>query len=171
MSQQSRPGAGDFTGREKARSARAQAEALRERQGEISMVTAAVTEEEAFGVFDGQSGARLNETNEGVVARVVEAPEVTESERRFGRVQEPVFTGHEPFDSQEAPPKQRPMQNRALNPMVVIRVDDDIRDMTFGMRNGEPNNYNFKAGLQYRVPREVAEHLDERNLVRQWVSS
>ena len=37
------------------------------------------------------------------------------------------------------------------------------------MINGEPNNYNFKEGLAYRVPLAVAEHLQERRLIRQWI--
>lgn len=50
---------------------------------------------------------------------------------------------------------------------VTIRVDQDVPDMTYGMRNGEPNNFNFKEGMIYKVPYEVFEHLNERGLVRQ----
>jgi hypothetical protein len=42
---------------------------------------------------------------------------------------------------------------------IVIRTTEDIEDMTFGMVNGAPQNYTFKQGVRYSVPREVASHL------------
>lgn len=44
---------------------------------------------------------------------------------------------------------------------VVIRTVTDIEDMTFGVGN----NYNFKAGVKYSVPRELAAHLERLGYV------
>lgn len=41
------------------------------------------------------------------------------------------------------------------NDKVVIRVNSDIEDMTFGVGN----NYTFKAGVRYSVPRGLADYL------------
>jgi hypothetical protein len=46
------------------------------------------------------------------------------------------------------------------NDKVVIRTHEDIDNMTFGVVNGEPQNYSFKSGVRYSVPREVADHLE-----------
>lgn len=45
------------------------------------------------------------------------------------------------------------------NEFVIIRTISDIEDMTFGVVNGAPQNYTFKAGVKYRVPVELASHL------------
>jgi hypothetical protein len=42
------------------------------------------------------------------------------------------------------------------NDTVVIRTHHDIEDMTFGVGNV----YNFKAGVRYKVPRNLAVYLD-----------
>ena len=51
------------------------------------------------------------------------------------------------------------------NDKVVIRVHHDIEDMTFGVINGAPQNYTFKAGVRYSVPRTLAEHLERLGYV------
>lgn len=45
------------------------------------------------------------------------------------------------------------------NDTVIIRTISDIDDMTFGVKNGTPQNYTFKAGVRYKVPRELANYL------------
>ncbi len=45
--------------------------------------------------------------------------------------------------------------------VVVIRVNEDIEDMTLGVGN----NYTFKAGQKYKVPKHVADHLEEKGYV------
>ena len=42
---------------------------------------------------------------------------------------------------------------------VVIRTLADIEQMTFGVVNGTPQEYNFKAGVRYTVPRHLANYL------------
>jgi hypothetical protein len=46
------------------------------------------------------------------------------------------------------------------NDKVIIRTHHDIEDMTFGVINGTPQNYTFKAGVRYSVPRALAQHLE-----------
>ena len=41
---------------------------------------------------------------------------------------------------------------------VVIRVVEDIENMTLGVGN----HYSFKAGQKYQVTRDVAQHLEEK---------
>lgn len=49
----------------------------------------------------------------------------------------------------------------AKTPEVVIRVNEDIDEMTYGYGN----TYTMKAGGKYKVPREVADHLESLGLV------
>jgi hypothetical protein len=44
---------------------------------------------------------------------------------------------------------------------VVVRVAEDIEHMTFGYRN----EYSFKAGGKYKVPRALAERLERLGLI------
>lgn len=46
------------------------------------------------------------------------------------------------------------------NDKVVIRTIADIEDMTFGVLNGAPQNYTFKQGVKYSVPRDLAIYLE-----------
>jgi len=45
------------------------------------------------------------------------------------------------------------------NDTVIIRTVSDIEDMTYGVINGTPQSYTFKAGVKYRVPRDLANYL------------
>ena len=47
------------------------------------------------------------------------------------------------------------------NEYVVIRTITDIDDMTFGVVNGTPQSYTFKSGVKYRVPRHIADYLEQ----------
>ena len=49
----------------------------------------------------------------------------------------------------------------AADSSVIIRTVTDIEDMTYGVINGTPQNYNFKAGVKYKVPRDLAVYLDQ----------
>ena len=44
---------------------------------------------------------------------------------------------------------------------IVVRVAEDVENMTYGYGN----NYQFKAGGKYKVPRPVAERLQELGLL------
>ena len=45
------------------------------------------------------------------------------------------------------------------NESVVIRTIADIEDMTYGVVNGTPQNYSFKQGVRYKVPKDLANYL------------
>lgn len=47
------------------------------------------------------------------------------------------------------------------NDSVIIRTVTDIEDMTFGVVNGTPQSYTFKAGVKYRVPGHLANYLEQ----------
>jgi hypothetical protein len=42
---------------------------------------------------------------------------------------------------------------------VIIRTISDIEDMTYGVVNGAPQNFTFKAGVKYKVPADLASYL------------
>lgn len=174
MPQPTKLSPGDMTGRMKQHQAHEQAQALKDRQTEISMATAVEVEELEDGLFDPQSGSRLNEPRAAKTAVIVPDPEPPSSPR-FGsrpRDTEPVFTGKEPVEQQPRPveggPKVRPPFQIARGATVDVRLNSDLEGMTYGMYNGEPNNYNFREGLKYRVPVDVAEHLYNLGYLAQW---
>lgn len=45
--------------------------------------------------------------------------------------------------------------------LVTIRVNEDLDNVTIGV----DNHYNFQAGRQYKVPKNVADHLEEKGYV------
>lgn len=165
--------AGDFTGRQKAAQAKEQRDALAAREAELSMQNSALSEEEENGIFDGQTGERLNGPDLNV-ATAVDLEEdydhpVPPGWERPG-IDEPVFTGQEsPEQIAPALAARRTFSHPEVvrSAEVVIRVESDIENMTYGMKNGEPNNFNFSEGIAYKVPYDVYEHLNERGLVRQ----
>jgi hypothetical protein len=164
-----------MTGKLKAANAKSQAQETASRATEMSMATAAQEEEERTGLFDPRSG-QLVEDDERTAFLAEEPPEA-EVVPGFFRNDEPTFSGRESDEevavilADQAQKPVRRQSGRALNPIVRVRVDADVDKMTYGMHNNEPNNYNFKEGRQYEIPREVAEHLDERGLIRQWIRS
>jgi hypothetical protein len=164
---QGRPSAGDLTGRQKAQAAKEQREAAQERAVEMSMASAEENAAELNGVFDPKSGERVDQQGSHT-AIVVDDPEPV-----YDREQ--VLTGKEDPDVVEAASVSKKIFSATTDaqvlksPYATIRVDADIENMTYGMINGEPNNYNFKEGLAYKVPVAVAQHLNDRGLVRQWI--
>lgn len=44
---------------------------------------------------------------------------------------------------------------------VIVRVNEDIDDMTLGVGT----LYTFKMGQKYKVPKAVADHLEEKGLI------
>jgi Icc-related predicted phosphoesterase len=44
---------------------------------------------------------------------------------------------------------------------VIIRTITDIEDMTYGVVNGTPQSYTFKAGVKYSIPRSLAAYLEQ----------
>jgi len=49
--------------------------------------------------------------------------------------------------------------NVTADEFVIIRTISDIEDMTYGVVNGAPQNFTFKAGVKYKVPVDLASYL------------
>jgi hypothetical protein len=182
MSQTMRVSPGDATGQEKRRLQKEAQQTQRDRSAEMSLASAIDADEAEHGVFDPQSGEKIGDDGHGpgqpayTVVDDDDEAEFPESSFSFNpRSEEPVFTGKETDEEMaphlaSAPQGQVPQRPRVQNAFVKVRIAADIEDMTYGMTaSGEPNNYNFKEGYTYRVPLEVAEHLNERNLIAQWI--
>lgn len=176
--QQGRPSPGDMTGRVKAQMGKEAGAAAEERAAELSMATARQGEDEEFGVFDGKTGTRIDDPLHTAV-EVEDDDETEETEAAFfgfpGGEDEEVLSGKESPEEIAPVIARRRTFTRAPAQMVPsalvrIRVEQDIDEMTYGMVNGEPNNYTFKEGLQYEVPFAVAEHLNDLGLIRQFIS-
>lgn len=45
------------------------------------------------------------------------------------------------------------------NEKIIIRTIADIEDMTYGVINGTPQSYTFKANVKYSVPKDLAFYL------------
>lgn len=46
------------------------------------------------------------------------------------------------------------------NEKVIVRTIADIDDMTYGVVNGTPQSFTFKAGVKYSVPADLANYLE-----------
>ena len=172
MPEQGRPSPGDMTGQLKAQLAKETLEAQSLERAEANVADAAQSDEERFGVFDPQTGALIEGPPDSAVAVAAQpAPQPAGFQQR-----ERFFSGKESQEeidaalAAQATEEVRPARHSVGSPLVRIRVDQDIDRMTYGMLNGEPNDYTFKEGMTYQVPRDLAEHLDERNMVRQWMT-
>lgn len=167
--QQNRPSSGDMTGRQKVQQSKEARLADQDRAAEMSMATAVQTDEELHGTFDAQSGDRIDAPAAHTAVEVEPEPQGF-----FRPDNEPTLTGQEdpevvaPIIAARKAVVAQPPVEVVKSSHVEIRVDSDIDDMTYGMRNGEPNNFTFKEGLKYRVPLAVAEHLNDRGLIRSW---
>jgi hypothetical protein len=189
--QQGAPSRGDLTGRTKAKDLKDAQDADQERSLTTLRESQEQAEEIREGVFDAQSGERIDTPKPSRTVRVVaeededEDFEDDEENEDDGPAfpqfpgsqteQEPVFSGQEDPSVVapviEARKLRRPRQPLvAHSPMAVIRLDVDIEDMTFGMRNGLPNNFTFFEGVAYKVPWALYEHLENLGVVRQFVS-
>jgi hypothetical protein len=162
--------AGDFTGKLKAEAQHDVLQEQRDSASRMSLASAVEAEERQDGVFSPHTGERLD-----VPAAVVE--EESLSADAFYRSQEPqelVLTGYE-TEEQMVPllaERNEPVVPRSVvrSPQVKIRVNQDIEDMTYGFTpQGYPNNMTFREGFIYEVDINIADHLNQRGLVAQWV--
>lgn len=185
---------GDYTGRATDNGAKQRRTAAAEELAETTLQSHSEEIEQQNGVFDPKSGDLIeNIGGQGLVLDEddeddddldddVEESEDDDDEEEdepqgFGFApDEPVFTGHETLEEmaphinkrRERRRERRPA--RVRNPISRVRIDADIDEMTYGMVNGEPNNFTFREGFIYDVPTAVADHLEERGLIRQWIS-
>jgi len=88
-----------------------------------------------------------------------------DNEISLARQQEEISLNHDVFDAKN-PDKPilideiEELGVSIVSDKVIIRTITDIEDMTFGVVNGAPQNYTFKAGVRYSVPVELAAHLE-----------
>ena len=183
---------GDLTGRQKAEEAKEERRAADESRVAQAAAADDDAEARAHGVFDPKTGERLNGPEDGEALLVGEEgggdpvelrPSPSFADRfptppSFGSPEESVFTGKETdIEAAAAAQEQRrtEAERRRLDPEIAhnrtarIRLAYDLEKMTFGMLNGEPNNYSFKAGLVYEVPWTLAQHLNDLGYVSHWL--
>lgn len=166
------PSAGDMTGRLKAQANKDQAAADQAQAEAAAHQQAADQQIDMNGIFDGKSEERIDAPGPREVQVVEEAAEPAPGFGEAPYPREEVFTGQE--DPEDAPPPApkaftMPPPQVLRSATAVVRVAEDVEKMTYGMKNGEPDNYNFKEGRAYRVPTSVAEHLHGLGLVSQWL--
>jgi hypothetical protein len=149
---------GDFTGKEKARLAAENAEEQQRRAAEMSMITAA---------------AETNKTREVVdYTQPKQAPppedtgpiDLTEATEPSGDDDIDAIVDATREDAPEAPVQREVtpvVQHRVERTSVLVRARYDMPAVTVG----HGTNYDFEEGRQYRVPPNVANHLNERALV------
>jgi hypothetical protein len=146
--QQGRPG--DFTGIQKAKLAQQHAEDVAAREGELAMMEAAEAEAAKNRVTDYSGGASH--------PVVIEDPDVVaEAELLLQR------EGHRDQGSTDDDVQILDAEGVvAKGPETrLIRVNSDLKDVTIGAGN----LYTFLEGEKYRVPMNVADHLEEKGYV------
>lgn len=148
--QQARPG--DATGRKREQLASEQAAAIKEREGNLAMITHERQRANEEDIIDPLTREVINDTT-GEVRRMDNDED--EAPRILG-------TGDNSVE-ELIEPKAAPGPTVARDPLekVIIRVNCDLEEVTLGYNN----TVSFKEGGRYRVPRWVAEHLDEKGLV------
>jgi len=158
---------GDFTGNQKEVLQRQHEDAVNERRDELGLVTAGQQAIKDEGVIDLTSGQPVLEGTDKLIdtaARqpgVVEQEEVPEEGTRIG-------SGTSTYDVMEMPdekPKALAQAGEVLTPDLLnsptlVRALYDLEDITIGYGN----TFTFREGYRYRVPRWVAQHLEEKNL-------
>lgn len=156
--QQAHPG--DVTGRKREALAREAAEADKDRQNELTMITAEKRRARDEDIIDPETREVINGST-GVVTTMDDDDE-DEAPRLIGSGDTKIEELPEPKPIRAIAPGEAP-QNRSqeyLNEKVIVRVNADLEEVTLGYGN----TYTFQEGRRYRVPRWVAEHLEERGL-------
>ncbi len=153
--------AGDATGRKRQQLAKEHAEELRKRDKEITLINAVEQSEVDNGVYDPSSGTLVDGAAD---------PEKVAAEQGITFVDDddevidtaparPIAPQYHPQAAQAA---QEIVEVDSLaEPLVIIRVNTDLEQMTFG----QGNHFSFEAGKQYRVTRSLANHLEEKGYV------
>lgn len=157
-----RPGAqarpGDVTGRKREELAREHSEEVKAREKELGLVNAAHRRSVDEDVIDPFSKEIISDADGSV--RPMEEPE--EDAPKFIGSNTADFAVEElPEPKTDTDPKIMRSDDQAyLNEKVVVRVNSDLEDVTLGAGN----HFSFIAGRRYRVPRWVANHLEEKGL-------
>jgi hypothetical protein len=163
--------AGDFSGKQRADASHDALQEQRDNAARTTLASAIEEDEKRDGVFSPHTQERLDVP----AAAIVEEEDLPGDV--FYRSQEPqelVLTGYE-TEEQMVPllaQRDEPQIPRSVvrSPQVKIRVNQDIEDMTYGFTaQGAPNNMTFREGFIYEVDINIADHLNQRGLVAQWV--
>lgn len=153
--QQARPN--DFTGRKREALNREHSDEIKAREDEISTLAAAQQRSIDEDVIDPETREiiKLDGTVEPMDEEEDEAPRLIGSgDKKIEELPEP--KQHVP----EHVLAGRQQSVEYLEEKVVVRVNCDLEDVTLGYGN----TYTFLAGRRYRVPRWIADHLEERGL-------
>lgn len=142
------PKAGDATGRQKAAQEAEQREAAAQRQSELTMINAQQAIVDQHGVFDPASGKQLDPETGDVIE--IEKPAVEPDAGPGATAVVPASGSSMAIDFG--------VETAEKDDHVVIRVNETLSNVTIGAGN----YFNFDEGKQYRVPRNVAAHLDEK---------
>ena len=169
---QTRPSAGDYSGKLKADAQHDAQQEQRDRSAEISLADAQEAEEQRTGVFSPHTQERMDAP---MVVEEVSSPFEGNGYAPERPPAEQVFTGYETEEQMVpilASRSESPIPQAVFSSAsVIFRVGQDIEDMTYGFTSqGYPNNMTFREGLIYEVDINVADHLNQRGLVSQWVS-
>lgn len=162
------------------------------RVGELSMISAKETADDAQGVWDGQNGELIESgmapEQENFLrrqAQIVEDPDEIISDEDahpnptnlnvrsdgIGPLGVPIDLSPLSDDVEEAMPAPTPRATMVVESAhrqerkVVIRVNADL-EPTIGQ--GPNARWNFLKGKRYRVPEHVANHLHEKGYVSSW---
>lgn len=144
---QNRPG--DFTGQAKAKLAKEHAEAVKEREGELSMMAEQEARDAENRVTDYTKGASnpVVKTDPDVVAEAERA--LRESQDDDVETLDEVHV----LDDEAGALRDRPAR--------TIRINSTLESVTIGAGN----HYTFNEGEKYTVPAHVADHLEEKGYV------
>ena len=110
----------------------------------------------------GVEAAKLKEANkEALEARAAEMSTINETEAALK--DEIIDLSDGPQVAPEPEPEVSFDDEVTVDaPTKVFRAADDVEEMTFGAQNPP---WNFKRGQQYRVPKDLYDHLDRKGFV------
>jgi hypothetical protein len=153
MAAPKKPDAGDLSAQREAALQEQKEQAQQEARSRLTMITAEKAEAARVGVFDPGTGQRVD----------IDSAEETPEYEVVGGPTTPVidYVDPEPIQTQQTVSVVDSGVQVMEQPFVIVRVNESIDQMTYGAGN----HYTFVAGQRYRVPRDVAEHLEEAGLV------
>lgn len=154
---------GDQTGRIGAELRAENAEAIKEASKRMAMVTAVKEYEQDHVVYDYTGSTPVPET---------ETIEVADGKPKKGKDKDPLVEAV--VAKAKAAETPEPQEVGGVEPVTPKQVgaEDDTRVIValYDLENvtvGAGTLYNFEAGRKYRVPKNVAFHLGQKNVVRE----
>lgn len=167
---------GDITGNKDAQLRQEHAEVLETRREELGQIGAQVQRIKDEGVVDLMSGApklehpTLSPDGDALIDAAAREPQLLQPEAQVPEEGVKLDGGgkstYDVFELPQERPQAALQVGEVLTPdmslePVIIRAEYDLEDITIGYGN----THTFRAGMRYRVPRWVAAHLEEKNLI------